>query len=120
MKKLLLLICMIALGGVNVLALQDIPFLVRSGYIDPKPSMPGSNRSPVAVPLIAIDGHTLYLYNVGYDLTLRLLDEDGEEVYTVTVAAGTTSVELPATLTGPHTLQLFPGGSYYFEGIINF
>lgn len=120
MKKLLLLICMIALGGVNVLALQDIPFLVRSGYIDPKPSMPGSNRSPVAVPHIAIDGHTLYLYNVGYDLTLRLLDEDGEEVYTVTVAAGTTSVELPATLTGPHTLQLFPGGSYYFEGIINF
>ena len=124
MKKMASLILM-AMSTIGLLAhpivssqLFEIPLSVS--HVDPTTGHGGYPRTPVNVPHIAIDGHTLYLYNVGYDLTLRLLDEDGEEVYTVTVAAGTTSVELPATLTGPHTLQLFPGGSYYFEGIINF
>ena len=114
-----LMMAMLPLSSVNAKDnAEDIPLQVE--YVDPTGNQGSRPRPPVARPTISLDGHTLYLYNVGYDLTLRLLDEDGEVAYTATVAAGTASVELPATLTGTYTLQLFPGGSYYFEGIINF
>jgi len=70
---------------------------------------------------LSIDGHTLYFNNVGYDLTLVLLDEDGEEAYATFVAAGTTAVVLPSTLSGDYELQLYPTDSvYYFYSEITF
>ena len=78
--------------------------------------VPKSPALPPETPEASIDGHTLYLYDVDYDLTLCLLDEDGEEAYTVSVPANTASVVLPATLTGDYELQLYTGGIYYFTG----
>lgn len=80
------------------------------------PLIPKSPALPPQTPEASIDGHTLYLYDVDYDLTLCLLDEDGEEAYTVSVPANTASVVLPATLTGDYELQLYTGGIYYFTG----
>jgi hypothetical protein len=57
---------------------------------------------------------------VGYDLTLVLLDEDGDEAYTAFVPAGTSAVILPATLSGDYEIQLYPdGSSYYFFGWVS-
>jgi len=78
--------------------------------------IPKSPALPPEAPEASIDGHTLYLYDVDYDLTLRLLDEDGEEAYSVSVPANTASVVLPATLTGDYELQLYTDGIYYFTG----
>ena len=72
-------------------------------------------KSPIEAPTVSIDGHTLYLYGVDFDLTLQLVDENDDVVYTVFVPANTSSVVLPSTLTGEFELQLIPTtGIYYF------
>ena len=114
MKKIALLL-MLVLGGANSLSAQDVPLTV--GFDDTTGTIPDHPRGPVLVPNVSLDGHTLYLYNVGYDLTLVLLDEDGEAAYTVYVPAGTSAVNLPATLSGDYEIQLYPDdSSYYFYG----
>ena len=87
------------------------------GILNPGNGNPSVPRTPALGPKASINDHTLYLYNVGYDLTLVLLDEDGEAVYTAYVPAGTSAVNLPATLCGDFEIQLYPdGSSYYFYG----
>lgn len=71
-------------------------------------------KSPIEQPDVSISGHILFFEDVAYDLTLCLVDENDDVVYTVFVPAGTTSVVLPSTFTGSFELQLFPGGLYYF------
>ena len=88
------------------------------GILNPGNGQPSVPRTPIASPNISQDSHTLYFNNVGYDLTLVLLDEDGEEAYTTFVPAGTTAVVLPSTLSGDYELQLLPGGSFYFYTVI--
>ena len=114
MKKLLLFACFMLLGGVSIYALEFGDLEIEVMYFDPTPVSDGPNRSPVAKPNISQIDHTLYFNNVGYDLELVLLDEDGEEAYAVFVPANTASVILPASLSGDYELQLYPGGSYYF------
>lgn len=118
MKKLFvsLLMCMLSMG-----ANAQVPQVPQGTVInfqmqitDPQVGGVALPKSPVQSPLVSIDGHTLYLYDIGYDLTLRLVDENDDVVYTVFVPAGTTSVVLPSTFTGGFELQLFPGGLYYF------
>lgn len=118
MKKLFvsLLMCMLSMG-----ANAQVPQVPQGTVInfqmqitDPQVGGVALPKSPVQSPLVSIDGHTLYLYDIGYDLTLCLVDENDDVVYTVFVPAGTTSVVLPSTFTGSFELQLFPGGLYYF------
>ena len=78
-------------------------------------SMP---KSPVEPPMVSLDDHTLYLYDVAYDFTLMLVDENDDVVYSTFVPANTASLVLPSTLTGTYTLMLIPNGTYYFEGEI--
>lgn len=80
---------------------------------------PLTPKSPTPeAPEASIDDHTLYLYGVDYDLTLYLLDEDGDDVYTVFIPANTASVVLPSTLMGDYELQLYTDGLYYFSGYV--
>ena len=109
---------MLLLGGVSIMAEsltpQTYPIQFQVERVKPSNSHGGHPRTPVSTPSISQDGHTLYFDNVGYDLTLVLLDEDGDEAYTTEIPAGTAEVELPATLSGAYELELYPGGSYYF------
>ena len=92
----------------------DIPLQVS--YVDPANTQDGPKRTPTFPLNVSLDGHTLLL-NIGYDLTLVLLDEDGDVAYTVYVPAGTSAVMLPATLCGDYEIQLYPDdSSYYFFG----
>ncbi len=117
MKKLIVLLSLLLFGVSYVSAIESVPLSVEFAGVDPYPSTGGLPRTPILVPNVSLDGHTLYLYNVGYDLTLVLLDEDGEVAYTVYVPAGTSAVNLPATLSGDYEIQLYPdGSSYYFFG----
>ena len=76
-------------------------------------------KSPILVSTVSIDGHTLYIYDVAYDMTLVLVDEDDEVVYSVFVPANTSTVYLPTTLTGDFQLLLIPDEDYYFAGEIS-
>ena len=117
MKKLFvsLLLCMASVVAFsqNVIPMVGSPLNFAVLIVDPTVPVP-LPKSPVQSPTVSIDGHTLYLYDIGYDLALCLVDENDDVVYTVFVPAGTTSVVLPSTFTGSFELQLFPGGLYYF------
>ena len=75
-------------------------------------------KSPVEAPTVSLDDHTLYIYDVAYDFTLMLVDENDDVIYSTFVPANTASLVLPSTLTGTYTLMLIPNGTYYFEGEI--
>ena len=76
-------------------------------------------KSPILVPTVSLDDHTLYIYDVAYDLTLVLVDEDDEVVYSVFVPANTSSVVLPSWLECDYQLLLIPDEDYYFAGEIS-
>ena len=119
MKKRFLFLLLTALLSMTSISSMANPVNIQlsAEIIDPKEEQDNPHRGPVLVPDVSIDGHTLYLYHVGYDLTVVLLDEDGEAAYTVYVPAGTSAVMLPATLCGDYEIQLYPdGSSYYFFG----
>lgn len=98
----------------NVIPMVGSPLTFLVQIVDPIVTVP-LPKSPVECPTVSIDGHTLYLYGVDFDLTLQLVDENDDVVYTVFVPANTASVVLPATLTGEFELQLIPTtGVYYF------
>ena len=104
------------LVNLNVSAAEDIP--LQTGIIDPKDDQENPHRNPITIPDVTLDGHTLYLYSVDYDLSLVLLDEEENVVYTTFIPANTPSVVLPASLSGEYEMQLYPGGDYYFYGWI--
>lgn len=114
MKKLLLVICLIAVGCVSTLAQESLELLVGVNFVDPTPAGNGPNRTPPLSPNVSQDGHTFFFYNVGYDLTLVLVDEEENEVFSVFVPANTTMLVLPSYLYGSYELKLYPEGYYYF------
>ena len=113
------LFCFLMIAAMSFSVVNAIsPILLQVEIIDPEATQDNPQRAPIARPSINLDGFTLNFNNVGYDLTLVLLDEDGEEAYTTFVPAGTTAVMLPSTLSGDYELQLLPGGSFYFYTIV--
>ena len=108
---------MLSMTSVSMMAMTtDVPLTV--GIIDPQNGQGDPHRGPVTCPQVDLDGHTLYLYSVSYDLTLVLVDEEDEVVYTTFIPANTVSVVLPTSLSGTYEMQLYPGGDYYFYGWI--
>jgi hypothetical protein len=117
MKKLLLLAALLCGITMNVKAdPEELTFTVE--IVDNGGTNPSLPKSPIELPQATLDGHVLTFTSSHADYTLTLLDEDGDEAYTVFVPAATTTVVLPSTLTGLFELQLYPGGSYYFSGEI--
>ena len=118
MKKRFITFALLILGGVFLSYghTTDQSELLSFQVERVKPTKPigGLPRTPIAQPEVSQDDYTLYFNNVGYDLTLVLIDEDGEEAYTVFVPANTTSVVLPSTLSGDYELQLYPDDSVYY------
>ena len=68
------------------------------------PNNSGRPRTPVCVPTIYLDGHTLFFETSCDGCTLMLLDEDGNVAYSLVIPTGTTSLTLPATVTKPDGL----------------
>ncbi len=74
-------------------------------------------KTPVQIPEVSLDDHTLYFFTPCDGYTLNLVDENDVVVYTIVIPAGTTSWILPATLSGEYELQLI-SGNYCFWGMI--
>jgi hypothetical protein len=120
MKKFLVFISFLLFAGVHASAeTLQYSYVHLQERVKPTKPLGGYPRSPIECPEIGIDGYTLYLSNVSYDITLVLVDSEGEDAYTVFIPAGTTSVVLPSTLSGEYELQLIPTiGDYYYCGDI--
>lgn len=87
------------------------------GIIDPtKPDGP-VKRSPISIPSVSINDHTLY-FNTSCDgCILQLFNEDGELQYVITIPENSESIELPSCLTGEYEIQIIRG-NYCFYGYI--
>ena len=78
----------------------------------------GYPKSPVQVPYVTLDDHTLYIWSQHSGFTLTLLDDSDAVVYQTYVAAGVQFCVLPPTLSGSYTLQLH-NDTYLFTGYID-
>ena len=96
-------------------ASEQIP--LSPGIFKPLPSIPPIGKAPIQVPELWQDDHVLTFQSAHADLTLRLLDAGGNEVYSAPVSASTNMVVLPATLTGSYELRL-ETDTYYYIGYI--
>lgn len=117
MRKKLLSFFVVSLLFGGILNVVAEPVDLIPGLIDPTPGMPGHPKLPPRVPSLWQDDHVLTFQSAHADLTLRLLDAGGNEVYSTPVSASTNLVVLPATLTGSFVLRL-ETDTYYYLGYI--
>ena len=84
---------------------------------NPTGNLEGPHKGPVQIPEVSLDDHTLYFFTPCDGYTLNIVDENDVVVYAIVIPAGTTSLVLPATLSGEYELQLI-SGNYCFWGMI--
>lgn len=101
---------------------EQIDLQVSTMNTDPTIPNGGIHKAPprvpsVQVPVVFLDGNTLYFDTSCSGYTLQLVDEDGEIVYTVVLPNGTTEWELPEFASGEYKLQILRG-KYCFWGWI--
>lgn len=83
---------------------QCVQLQVR--FYDPSEGLESGTRGPEDPLTIGLEDHTLYMSNVDFDVTLQLKDANDNVVYTTFVAANTSTVVLPSTLTGEYKIEL--------------
>ena len=88
------------------------------GIFDPTLGHEGQPKSPIDPPSISLDDHTLYFSTPCDGCTLNIVDSNDVVVYTTVIPTGTTSLVLPATLSGEYELQII-SGNYLFYGTID-
>lgn len=88
------------------------------GIIDPtKPDNP-IRRSPVRIPSVSIDDHTLFFNTPCDGCMLRLFNEDGDMVINMIIPDDSSIINLPTFLAGEYEIQILRG-NYCFYGYIN-
>ena len=112
-----LLAAMLSLGNVSVYAAPDMIDL-GVGVVDPEDEGLGQQKTPITIPEINLEDHTLYFYTPCDGCTLRLLDDNDNVVYSTVIQTNTTSLVLPSTLSGEYEIQIIRG-NICFYGYIN-
>jgi hypothetical protein len=102
MKKTIILTVFLLTG---VLFVSALPVRVHLNVFndDPTIGIGGIHKSPVQVPVVNLDDHTLYFTTSCVGDTLQLV-QNGVVVYSTVIASD--EVELPATLEGDYELQI--------------
>ena len=91
--------------------------IFQVSYDDKSPLNPFP-KLPVSPPSVSYDDHTLYFETPCDGCTLNIVDSNNVVVYTTVIPTGTTSLVLPATLSGEYELQIIRAG-YLFYGMID-
>ena len=119
MKKFLILLCILAMPAfMNAVNAPGGPIPFNTGKIDPTLGGPGGHKSPVCVPIVYQDGNVLTFETPCDGCTLQLVDEDDDVVYSIVIPAGTTTLVLPATLSGTFELQIIRDNWLFYADII--
>ncbi len=113
---LVLMVMALYSGAKTQIVNEEISLQVR--FDDPTNGHEPFSKSPITVPTISLDDHTLYLDTPCDGCTLNIVDGSGVVVYTTVIPTGTTSLVLPATLSGEYELQII-SGNYLFHGTID-
>ena len=100
------------------MAQTTMPVELQTSEIDPTQNHGGTPKSPITPPSISLGDHTLYFDTPCDGCTLNIVDSNDTVVYTTVIPTGTTSLVLPATLSGEYELQIIRAG-YLFYGTID-
>ncbi len=107
-KSFLFLLCltaMLSLISVNIYA-DPVGIVLQIGYDDPGDGDEGQHKSPILVPEIGLDDYSIIFDTPCDGCTLRLLDENGNIVYSTVIPTYTTSLILPSSLSGEYEIQI--------------
>lgn len=116
MRKIIVLLCgilfsmSIAAGTLEVIDLKCEKVNTGGGF-HPHP------KSPALTPTVYINENTVSFGSELEGFELQILDEDGVVVYSTVIAAGTSQVVLPSTLSGEYEIR-FVTDDYYYYGFI--
>ena len=119
-KRFLIISCLAAvlsITSVNVYADPEGVDL-QVGYIDPNNGDDGQPKTPILIPEVSLDDHTLFFDTPCDGCTLRLVDANNNVVYSTVIPTGTTSLVLPSSLSGEYKLQIIQGNIYFWGYII--
>ena len=116
-KTVLSIVAILCMAPTMPLWADSEPISLQEEVINPTSPHGGIPKSPILVPEVSLDDHTLYFFTPCDGYTLNLVDENDVVVYTIVIPTGTTSWVLPASLSGEYELQLI-SGNYCFWGMI--
>lgn len=91
---------------------------LQIALVDPTEGQQPIKRSPVVIPSVGINDHTLYFYTPCDGATLQLKNEYEDIEYIVEIPTGTTTLLLPSYLLGDYQLEIIQGRFRYY-GYIN-
>ena len=127
MKKKVLtiaaILCMAFSAPVSVLADGEPEQVdLEVAIDDPTTQHGGPEKAPPRIPIsqipvVFLDGYTLYFGEPCSGCTLQLVDENEEVVYSVALPNGTAEWELPEALTGKFKLKIILGRYCFFGWI---
>ena len=114
MRKFLLILCILLGGPINLHAGDSDEILME---IVKEKEVGGGNTKSQPLPLIVtLEGHTLTMPPSGADYVFQVLSSYGIE-YSVYVPAGTTTINIPASLAGSYEIRLV-ADTYYYRGYV--
>ena len=117
-KGFLILLCGLALSlpsyadGADTIRVQNFTFIPPKGSGGHE--LP---KAPVLPPVVALDGHTLYIISGCDDTELSLVDENDDEAYSTIVLEGTTMITRPEWLQGTYELRILRGQFMFYTEI---
>ena len=111
---------LLSLSSVKVYADSPDGIALEAEYVDPSLGGDDNQRSPILIPQVGIDGHTLYFGSCldGYAIQL-VYYLNGQEViaYSDVISGNATSWQLPISLSGEFEIR-FIIGNLRFWGYI--
>lgn len=113
----MLIMALLPLSSMHVSAGNPGDIDLEVSFDDPTNTFDPEKRSPIFIPHVGIDGFILTFYTPCDGRTLRLLDNNGDVEYSTVIPAGTTSLVLPAYLSGEYRIEIIQG-YFCFYGII--
>ncbi len=115
MRKIIVACCLFAVS-MGTFASSIIPLYPRQA--PPVLKGKGPRRMPSKPLTVELENYTLtFGYSFDETVTVELLDEDENVVYTIWLAPGQTSLVFPSTLSGEYTIGITVGSICYI-GVI--
>ena len=110
-----LMMVMLPSSSVRVSA-ASTPIPLTGGYVDPTAGH-DYPRTPMLAPTIEIEDYTLFFITPCDGSALRLLDGDGDLVYSTVIPTNASSLVLPSYLSGEYEIQIIQGRIYFWGDI---
>jgi len=120
MKRLLIFFFFICTATISVVANNGVRGYVidlTCTVIDPRPTP--VTRAPQAMPIVSVEGNTLFLNNSFFqDIVVEIQDNQGDVVYCVNVPYGINSIVIPATVEEGEYQLFLKTSTQIYEGTL--